>query len=69
MNRDFKVIYEQRSGEAYVGGESYTFVSYETLDNIFPLMSKEISPHERMALSLSQKLNEHPDIWKELADL
>lgn len=60
-------------------GESYTFVSYETLDNIFPSIEieldisdkditvREVSYHERLESSLNRKLEEHSDIWRELA--
>lgn len=79
MNRDYKVIFEQHSEDANMLGGSYTFVSYD-LDNIFPsinafsasrerIIVREVSPRERMASSLNQKLCEYPYIWKELADL
>lgn len=62
-------------------GKSYTFVSYETLDNIFPSVEiglgisdkditvREVSYHERLESSLNSKLEQHSDIWKELANL
>lgn len=79
MNRDYKVIFEQHSEDANMLGGSYTFVSYD-LDNIFPSINafsaprervivREVTPHERMASSLNQKLCDYPSIWKELADL
>jgi len=62
-------------------GESYTFVSYETLVNIFPSVEieldisdkditvREVPYHERLESSLNSKLEEHSDIWEELAKL
>jgi len=61
--------------------KSYTFVSYETLDNIFPSVEielgisdmditlREVSYHERLESSLNSKLEQHSDIWAELAKL
>jgi len=60
-------------------GISFTFVSYETLDNIFPsfeidldisdkdISVREVSYNERLESSLNRKLEEHSDIWEELA--
>ena len=62
-------------------GKSYTFVSYETLDNIFPSVEielgfsdkditvREVSYHERLESSLNSKLEQHSNIWTELAKL
>jgi len=53
--------------------ESYTFVSYDTLDNIFPApvlndlaIRKEVDYQENLKSSLGMKLVEYVDIWKEL---
>jgi hypothetical protein len=60
-------------------GESFTFVSYETLNNIFPSVEIELdisdqkvtlrekSYEETLKNSLNAKLEEHSEIWKELA--
>lgn len=62
-----------------LSSESYTFVSYETLDNIFPSVEierdisdkditvRKVSYNERLESSLNRKLEEHSDIWEELA--
>lgn len=62
-------------------GESYTFVAYETLNNIFPSIEVELYTsdqkvtvqekpyYDRLKSSLNSKLEEHSEIWKELAKL
>jgi hypothetical protein len=80
MNEHYKIIFEQHSEDADMLGRSYTFVSYDTLDNIFPsstasgfsrerILVREVSSRERMESSLNKKLCDYPYIWKELADL
>ena len=63
----------QRQEINYHREESYTFVSYDTFDNIFPAsvlddraITKEVSYQENLKSSLERKLVENVDIWREL---
>jgi hypothetical protein len=59
---------------------SFTFVSSETLDNIFPLEEMEINiceptitinktiPIDLIKSSMMEKISRYSDIWKELAN-
>lgn len=60
---------------------SYTFVSFKTLENIFPSIEfefdildqnvklKEMPYHDRLESRLRNKLDEYPEIWDELAKI
>jgi len=81
MNNYYEIIDNQKPAALNPLSESYTFVSYETLNNIFPPMDidleisnkditlREVSYRERLESSLKSKLEQHANIWEELAKL
>lgn len=78
MEREYR---EQRKSLGQdVATFSFTFVSSETLDNIFPLEEMKINiceptitvnkafPIDLVKSSMIAKISRYSDIWKELAD-
>lgn len=81
MNNCYEILDNQKPSVLNPISESYTFVSYETLDNIFPpvdidleipnkdITLREVPYRERLESSLKSKLEQHANIWEELAKL